>query len=57
MVLGGLKGRKENESLKKNKKIFWISIIVMIISLLIAGMAQESIDEAQEQQAIEQIKL
>lgn len=50
------KGRKdkENESLKKNKKYFWISLIVMIISLLIAGMAQGSIDEAQEQQATEQ---
>lgn len=45
---------KENESLKKNKKYFWISLIVMIISLLIAGMAQGSIDETQEQQATEQ---
>ncbi|MDY2688846.1 hypothetical protein DKZ29_06775 [Limosilactobacillus reuteri] len=45
---------KENDLFKKNKKRFWISIAVVVISFILGGMAQSSADDAQEQEATAQ---
>ena len=45
---------KENELFKKNKKRFWISIAVVMISFILGGMAQSSADDTQEQEATAQ---
>ena len=36
---------KENDLFKKNKKRFWISIVVVVLTFILGGMAQSSADD------------